>query len=204
MGCGIASAAQRSARNRAIRRERSGEFSSPRTSSIIALAPDALFPLGGYPGDEDKARELFPKLEQKKTQEDFVAAAHWLRRLPGGNGKLGVVGFCYGGGMSNLLATRVPEVLAAAPFYGAAPPPDRVVQIKARLFIVYADNDERINAMWPAYQAALDAAKVPYEMQKFPGTQHGFHNDTTPRFEPTAARQAWAKTLALFNASLRG
>lgn len=172
--------------------------------NFIAVAPDALTPLGGYPGDEDKARGLFGQLDATRTAEDFVAGARHALGIGGGNGKLGVVGFCWGGGMTNLLATRMPQVLAAAPFYGAAPPADRVVGIKARMFIVLADNDDRINGMWPGYEAALRAAHVDYEMQKFPGTQHGFNNDTTPRFDEAAAKLAWSKTVALFNRVLRG
>ncbi|MCR5865356.1 dienelactone hydrolase family protein [Aquincola sp. J276] len=171
--------------------------------NFIALAPDALFPLGGYPGDEDKARELFSKLDQSKTQEDFIAASNHLKTVDGGNGRLGVVGFCYGGGIANFLATRLPELGAAVPFYGMAPPADQVPKIKAALLIVYAENDERINASWPGYEAALKAANVPFNAMKYPGTQHGFHNDTTPRYDKAAAQQAWARTLELFNRTLR-
>ena len=170
---------------------------------FIAVAPDALFPLGGYPGDEDKAREQFAKLDQGKTREDFLAAAAWARTVPGGNGKLGAVGFCYGGGMVNFLATRVPELRAGAPFYGAAPALQQAAQVKAELSLVFADNDERINAAWPPYEAALKAAGVKFEAFKYPGTQHGFNNDTTPRFDAAAATQAWTHTLALFNRTLR-
>jgi len=172
--------------------------------NFIAVAPDALTTQGGYPGDEDKARELFAKLDQKKTAEDFFAAAQYAARIAGGNGNLGATGFCWGGGIVNLVATRVPELDAAAPFYGAAPPLDQVGKIKAELSIVYAENDERINAMWPAYEAALKAAGVKYEAQKYPGTQHGFNNDTTPRFDEAQAKLAWSRTLALFNRTLRG
>ena len=171
--------------------------------NFIAVAPDALFPLGGYPGDEDKAREQFAKLDQAKTREDFLAAAAWARAVPGGNGKLGSVGFCYGGGMVNFLATRVPELLAGAPFYGAAPAVEQAARIKAELTVVFADNDERINAAWGPYETALKAAGVKYEAFKYPGTQHGFNNDTTPRFDAPSAAQAWARTLALFNRTLR-
>lgn len=171
--------------------------------NFIAFAPDALFPLGGYPGDEDKARQLFGQLDQSKTQEDFIAASQFARTVSGANGKLGVVGFCYGGGIANFLATRLPDLNAAVPFYGMAPPADRVPDIKAALLIVYAENDERINASWPGYEAALKAANVPFNAVKYPGTQHGFHNDTTPRYDKAAAQQAWARTLALFNATLR-
>ncbi len=171
--------------------------------NFIAVAPDALFPLGGYPGDEDKAREQFAKLDQAKTREDFLAAAAWARTVTGGNGKLGSVGFCYGGGMVNFLATKVPELLAGAPFYGAAPAVDQAARIKAELTVVFADNDERINAAWGPYETALKAAGVKYEAFKYPGTQHGFNNDTTPRFDAPSAAQAWARTLALFNRTLR-
>jgi len=172
--------------------------------NFIALAPDALFPLGGYPGDEDKARGLFASLEQSKSQADFLAAARWLKQVDGGNGKVGVVGFCYGGGIANLLAVRMPELAAAVPFYGDAAPPDMAAQIKARLLLVFAENDPRINSGWPPYEAALKAAGVRYEAVVYPGTQHGFNNDTTPRYNEAAAKQAWARTVALFNSSLRG
>ena len=167
-------------------------------ANFIAFAPDALFPLGGYPGDEDKARELFPKLDQAKTKEDFVAAAGVLTNIAGGNGRLGVVGFCYGGGMANFLATRLPELRAAVPFYGAAPSLEQVPNIKAELLLHFAENDERVNGMWPDYEAALKDAKVRYEALKYPGTQHGFNNDTTPRYDEAAAKLAWSRTLALF------
>ncbi|MDO9093830.1 MAG: dienelactone hydrolase family protein [Rubrivivax sp.] len=171
--------------------------------NFIAVAPDALFPLGGYPGDEDAARTLFAKLDQSKSREDFVAAAHWARTVAGGSGKLGAVGFCYGGAMVNFLATRVPELLAGAPFYGGPAPDDGVSRIKAELTIVFAESDERINVAWPAYETALKAAGVKFEAFKYPGTQHGFNNDTTPRYDAAAAGQAWARTLALFNRTLR-
>jgi carboxymethylenebutenolidase len=171
--------------------------------NFIAIAPDALFPLGGYPGDEDKARELFAKLDQSKTREDFVAAAAYARAIAGSNGKLGSIGFCYGGGMVNLLATRVPELLAGAPFYGGPAATDQVSRIKAELLLALADNDERINAAWPAYEGALKSAGVKYEAFKYPGTQHGFNNDTTPRFDAAAAQQAWGRAVALFNRTLR-
>ncbi len=171
---------------------------------FIAFAPDALFPLGGYPGDEDAARTKFSELDQTKTREDFVAAAAWLANMKGGSGKLGVVGFCYGGGIANFLATRVPTLAAAAPFYGNAAPLEDVSKIKAELLVVLAENDERINAAWPAYETALKAAKVDYTLLQPPGTQHGFNNDTTPRYSESAAREAWSKTVALFNRRLRG
>ena len=170
---------------------------------FIAFAPDALFPLGGYPGDEDAARALFAKLEQPKSREDFIAAAHYLLALEGGNGKLGVVGFCYGGAMTNFLATRLPQVIAAAPFYGGAPATEDVPNIKAELLVVLAGEDERVNAGWPAYEQALKAAGVRYALLQPPGTQHGFNNDTTPRYDKAAAAEAWKQTIALFNRSLR-
>lgn len=172
-------------------------------ADFIAFAPDALFPLGGYPGDEDAARALFAKLDQSKTREDFVAAAGMLRGIADGNGRLGVVGFCYGGAIANLLATRLPDLEAAVPFYGSAPALDEVPKIRAELLVVLADNDERINAGWPAYEAALKAAAVRYSLLRPPGTQHGFNNNTTPRFDADAARDAWSRTLALFERTLR-
>jgi len=169
----------------------------------VAFAPDALTPLGGYPGDEDKARELFSKLDQAKTREDFVAAVAWLEKRPEGTGKVGAVGFCWGGGIVNMLATRVPELAAAVRFYGAQPPADEVAKIKAPMLIHYAENDDRINAGIPAFKAALDANHVAYEMFTYPGTQHGFNNDTTPRYEKAAAALAWQRTMALFKSRLR-
>jgi len=170
---------------------------------FIAFAPDALFPLGGYPGDEDAARELFGKLDQAKTREDFVAAAELLGHVEGGNGRLGVVGFCYGGGIANVLATRLPHLKAAAPFYGVAPLAEDVAKIKAELLVVLAANDDRVNATWPGYETALKASGVHYTMFQPPGTQHGFNNDTTPRYDKDAAAEAWRRTLALFNRTLR-
>jgi carboxymethylenebutenolidase len=172
--------------------------------NFIAFAPDALAPLGGYPGDEDKARELFPKLDQAKTRKDFILAARVLKALPEGNGKVGVVGFCYGGGVANYLATQLPDLAAAVPFYGAQPPAEDVARIKAALLIHYAGSDDRINAGWPAYEAALKAAGVKYEAFIYPGVQHGFNNDTTPRFDAAAAKLAWSRTIDFFNARLRG
>ena len=171
--------------------------------NFIAVAPDGLFTLGGYPGDEEKAAALFARLDRARTSEDFIAAANHARSLAGSNGRVGAVGFCYGGGVVNLIATRVPELLAGAAFYGAAPALDQVGKIKAELLIVYAENDERINAMWPPYEAALKSAGVKFEAHKYPGTYHGFNNDTTPRFDEAAAKLAWGRTLALFNRTLR-
>jgi carboxymethylenebutenolidase len=170
---------------------------------FIAFAPDALFPLGGYPGDEDKARAEFAKLDQAKTREDFLAAADVLANIEGSNGRMGVVGFCYGGGMANFLATRLPDLVAAAPFYGSAAPLEDVPKIKAELLVVLAANDERINTAWPAYEAALKSAGVKYALYQPAGTQHGFNNDTTPRYDEAAAREAWRRTIALFDRTLR-
>lgn len=173
-------------------------------AGYIALAPDALFPLGGYPGDEDKARDLFPKLEQPKTQEDLIAAAQLVRSQPGSNGRLGVVGFCYGGSISNILATRLPELRAAVPFYGGAPALENVPAIKAELLLHFAATDERINAAWLDYEQALKKAGVKYTAHSYPGTQHGFNNDTTPRYDEAAAKLAWQRTLDFFARTLRG
>ena len=169
---------------------------------FVAVAPDALTKLGGYPGDEDKARELFPKLDQTKIVEDFVAAAKWAEALPEGNGKLGAVGFCYGGGVVNTLATRLPELRAAVPFYGQMPPAEKVAQIKATVLANYAGNDTRLTGQWPAYDAALTAAHVPHQGFVYDGVEHGFNNDTTPRFNKPAADLAWSRTMALFREKL--
>ena len=171
--------------------------------NFIAFAPDALFPLGGYPGDEDKARELFPKLDQAKTREDFVAAYGFLKSRPETTGKVAAVGFCYGGGVVNYLATRLPDLAAGVAFYGSAPNLEDVPKIKAPLLIQSAEVDERINAGWPAYEQALKAANIRYERHLYPGTQHGFHNDTTPRYDAAAAKLAWERTIAFFNAHVR-
>lgn len=171
--------------------------------NFIAFAPDALTPLGGYPGDEDKARELFAKLDQRKCTEDFVAAVTWLKGRDDCSGKLGVVGFCYGGGMTHILTTRLPELNAAVPFYGNQPPVEDAAKVKTPLLIHFAAVDERINASWPAYETALKAAGVSYTAYQYPGTQHGFNNDTTPRYDATAAKLAWERTLAFFNRQLR-
>jgi carboxymethylenebutenolidase len=171
--------------------------------NFVAFAPDALFPIGSYPGSEDKARELFQKLDQTKTREDFAAAVEWLKARPQANGKVGAVGFCYGGGMVNFLATRRPDLAAGVAFYGSAPTLEDVPRIKAAMVIQSAEVDERINAGWPAYEAALKAANVRYERYLYPGTQHGFNNDTTPRFDPAAAKLAWERTVAHLNKHLR-
>lgn len=172
-------------------------------ANFIAFAPDALFPVGGYPGDEDQARAKFQTLDQTRTRQDFLAAARMLRAIEGGNGRLGAVGFCYGGGMANFLATQLPDLDAAAPFYGSAPKPEDVAKIQAEMLVVLAANDERINAGWSAYEAALKAAGTRYAMFQPAGTQHGFNNDTTPRYDEAAAAEAWKRLLALFERTLR-
>jgi len=172
-------------------------------ADFLAFAPDALFPLGGYPGGEDDARALFPKLDQAKTREDFVAAAGWLKAHPDCSGRYGAVGFCYGGGMVNLLATRLADLGAGVAFYGSAPPLEDVPKIKAPLLVQSAETDPRINASWPEYEAALKAAGVRYERHLYPGTQHGFNNDTTPRYDEAAAKLAWQRTVEFLDKNLR-
>lgn len=172
-------------------------------ANFIAFAPDALFTLGGYPGDEDKARELFQKLDKAKNQADFLEAAKILKKLPHGNGKVGAVGFCYGGGIVNYLATKLPDLAAGVPFYGAQPPVEDVANIKAPLLIHYAGIDDRINAGWPAYEEALKKADVNYKAHTYPGVQHGFNNDTTPRYDAATAKLAWDRTVEFFNTYLR-
>jgi carboxymethylenebutenolidase len=172
--------------------------------NYLAFAPDALTPLGGYPAEgEDEARKLFPKLDQAKTREDMVAAVTWLKAHPECTGRVGAVGFCYGGGIVNMLATRVPDLAAAVPFYGNSPPTDDVANIKAPLLIHFAENDTRINAMWPDYEKGLKAAGVTYTAHTYPGTQHGFNNNTTPRYDEAAAKLAWQRTLDFFKQHLR-
>lgn len=169
---------------------------------FMAFAPDALTSQGGYPGDEDKARAAFATLDQAKVRQDFLAAAAWLRARPDGNGKLGAVGFCWGGGMSHWLATQLPDLNAAVPFYGNSPAPEEAVRVKAPPLVHLAAVDERINAAWPAYEAALKAAGARYAVHQYAGTQHGFNNDTTPRYDPAAAREAWGRTIAFFKTHL--
>ena len=171
--------------------------------NFVAFAPDALTPLGGYPGDEDKARELFGKLDQAKMQEDFVAAASYLKNRRECTGTIGIIGFGDGGGIANMLATRLPDLTAAASFYGNQPKAEDVAKIKAAVMIHYAENDERINAGWPAFEAALKANRIQHAMYRYPGTQHGFNNDTTPRYNEAAAKLAWQRTVTFFLRSLR-
>jgi carboxymethylenebutenolidase len=170
---------------------------------FVAFAPDALTPQGGYPGNEDKARELFGKLDQAKTKADMVAAANWLKGRKEVRGKIGAVGFCWGGGMVNYLATQLPDLGAGVAFYGNAPTLEDVAKIKAPLLIQSAETDERINAAWPGYETALKAANIKYERHLYPGTQHGFNNDTTPRYDAAAAKLAWDRTIAFFKKNLK-
>ena len=170
---------------------------------FAALAPDGLFPVGGYPGNDDDGRELQAKLDQPKLRTDFLNSANWLKKHELSSGKLGVTGFCYGGGTTNFLAaTMGTDVSAAAPFYGAAPETASVAKIKASMLIHNAENDDRINGMWPAYETALKAAGVRYEKFTYPGTQHGFHNNSTPRYNEAQAKIAWERTIALFKKQL--
>jgi len=172
--------------------------------NYVAFAPDALTPLGGYPGDEEKAVKAFATLDPVKRTEDLVTGAEFLKARPECAGKIGAVGFCVGGGIANLLATRLPDLGGAVPFYGAQPAAADVAKIKAPLLIHYAGLDERINAGWPAYETALKANNVKYEAFIYPNVNHGFHNDTTPRYDEAAAKLAWQRTVDFFNKNLRG
>lgn len=174
------------------------------TANFVAFAPDALTPVGGYPGDEDKARALFAAQDAKKREEDLYNAAQFLKARPETTGKIGAVGFCFGGGICNLLATRMPDLAASVPYYGRQVPAAEVAKIKAPLLIHYAGLDEPINKGWPAYEEALKANKVRYTMHMYEGVNHGFHNDTTPRYDEAAAKLSWQRTLDFFNQHLRG
>jgi len=166
----------------------------------MALAPDALTSLGGYPGDDEKAARMFAKLDRRKMTEDFAAAATWLKSRPDCSGKLGAVGFCFGGGVVNQLAVRMGADLAAAvPFYGIQPSAADTAKIKTPLLAHYAALDKRITPGWPAFDAELTAVHDPHEGYVYPGTNHGFHNDSTPRYDEAAATLAWQRTLAWFN-----
>ncbi len=167
-------------------------------SGFLAFAPDALYPLGGYPGTDDEGRTMQASRNGPEMLEDFVAAARLLLTHPHSNGKAGVTGFCYGGGVSNQVAIRVPEISAAVPYYGAAGAAEDAGKVRAPVFVVLAENDERVNAGYPAWEAALKAAGKSVSVKTYPGTMHGFHNDTTPRFEPEQARLAWNDTLSFF------
>jgi carboxymethylenebutenolidase len=173
-------------------------------AGFVAFAPDALTPLGGYPGTDEAGRDLQQKRNPAEMTEDFIAAALWLEKQPSCNGKIGVTGFCYGGGMTNTLAVRLPDLVkAAVPFYGGQPKPEDVSKIKAPLLLHYAEKDERVNAGWPAYEAALKANQKTFEVYIYPAANHGFHNDTTPRYDEAAAKLAEKRTIDFFNKHLR-
>jgi len=174
-------------------------------ANFIAFAPDGLTSVGGYPGDDEKGAAAFRTVNGPKMAEDFVAAARWLKARPESNGKLGAVGFCFGGGIVNQLAVRLgSELGAGAPFYGRQPSAEDAAKIQAQLMLHYAGNDEGVNAGIPAYEAALKANNKKYTIYKYDGTQHGFHNDTTPRYDEAAANLAWQRTVEFFNKNLRG
>lgn len=170
---------------------------------FISLSPDALTPLGGYPGNDDDGRALQSKRNRDEMLEDFIAAFEYLRNHPECNGNIGVVGFCFGGWIANMMAVRVPGLKAAVPFYGGQPAENEVADIQAPLLIHYAGLDERVNAGWPAYEAALKANSKDYQVYFYDGKNHGFHNDTTPRFDEEAAKLAWQRTVAFFNEKLK-
>jgi len=169
---------------------------------FIAVAPDGLSTIGGYPGDEDKARAAFATLDRAKLAEDFLAAARYSEDIKGGNGKLGATGFCYGGSVVTTLATRLPTLRASVPFYGGPPAPETAAAIRAELLVHLAGNDARVNTQWPPFEAALTAAGVKHVVHIYEGVEHGFHNDTTPRFNQAAATLAWQRTLDLFRRKL--
>jgi carboxymethylenebutenolidase len=170
---------------------------------FLAFAPDGLWPVGGYPGNDDDGRQLQASLDQAKLRTDLLNGARFVKSHKLSSGKLGVTGFCYGGGVVNYLATALGgDMHAGAPYYGAAAATAEVPKIKAPLLIHYAETDERINAMWPEYESALRKSNVPHEMHKYPGTQHGFHNNSTPRYSEPAAKLSWERTVAHFKKNL--
>jgi carboxymethylenebutenolidase len=172
-------------------------------AGFVSLAPDALTPLGGYPGNDDEGRTMQSKRDRNEMLEDFIAAVEYLKDHEGCTGKVGVVGFCFGGWISNMIAVRVPDLGAAVPFYGGQPPVEDVPKIKAPLLIHYAGLDTRVNEGWPAYEAALKENKKEYTMHMYPDVNHGFHNDSTPRFDKAAAELAWKRTIEFFDAKLK-
>src|SRR6266852_3355164 len=175
------------------------------TANFMAFAPDGLTSVGGYPGDDEKGAKLFGQVDRPKMTEDFLAAARWLKARADCTGKVGVVGFCFGGGIANTLAVRMgADLAAAAPFYGAQPSAADPAKIKAPLLLHYASLDTRINGGWPGYEEALKANQVTYTEYIYEGANHGFHNDTTPRYDEAAAKLAWQRTLDFFNKYLRG
>jgi carboxymethylenebutenolidase len=172
-------------------------------ANYVALAPDALAPVGGYPGDDEKAAALFAKLDPNKRTEDLLAAVPFLKSRPECNGRVGAIGFCFGGEIVNEMAVRFPDLAAAVPFYGRQPSAEDTAKIKAPLLIHYAGEDSFINPGWPAWEKALKKHGVRYQEHTYPGVQHGFHNDTTPRYDEAAAKLAWSRTLAFFNENLK-
>lgn len=172
-------------------------------AGFISIAPDALTPLGGYPGNDDAGREMQSKRDPKEMEEDFIDAFHYLKNHPHCNGKVGVVGFCYGGGIANTMAVRVPELAAAVPFYGSQPKAEDVPKINAPLLLHYASLDTRITGGWPAYEAALKANGKKYQAYIYDNVNHGFHNDTTPRYDKAAAELAWKRTIDFFSEHLK-
>lgn len=172
-------------------------------ANFLAFAPDALTPLGGYPSDDEKAGQLFSQLDPVKRTEDFVAGYRFLKARPECSGKVGAVGFCVGGDIVNMLAVRLPDLAAGVPFYGGQPNAADAAKIKAPLLIHYAGLDQGTNAGWPAFEAVLKANGVKYQMYMYPGANHGFHNDTTPRYDEAAAKLAWSRTIAFLNENLR-
>jgi carboxymethylenebutenolidase len=173
------------------------------TSNFLVFAPDGLTSVGGYPGDEEKAADLFKTVDEKKMFEDFVASATWLKARPECTGKMGAIGFCFGGTTVNNLAVRLPDLAAAVPFYGRQPTAEDAAKIKAPFLLHYGSLDTRITGGWPAYEAALKANHVTYTAYVYDGANHGFHNDTTPRYDETAAKLAWQRTLDFLNKYLR-
>ncbi len=172
-------------------------------ANFIALAPDALTPLGGYPGNDDEGRTLQGQRDRQEMLQDFIAAFAYLQSHSGCTGRVGVVGFCFGGWISNMMAVRVPELGAAVPFYGGQPATEDVAAIQSPLLLHFAEHDTRVNEGWPAYEEALKAQEKEYTAYMYPGVQHGFHNDTTPRFDPEAATLAWQRTVDFLNQHLR-
>src|SRR5688572_18782139 len=172
-------------------------------AGFISLAPDMLTPLGGYPGTDDQGREMQSKRDRNQMLEDFIAAYDYLKAHPDCSGKVGVVGFCFGGWISNMMAVRIPDLAAAVPFYGGQAPAEDVPKIKAPLLLHYAELDTRVNEGWPAYEAALKENKKDYTAYIYPNTNHGFHNDTTPRYDKGAAEEAWKRTIDFFNQKLK-
>ncbi len=172
-------------------------------AGYVALGPDALTPLGGYPGTDDEGREMQSKRDRNEILEDFIAGYQYLNDHPKTTDKIGAVGFCFGGWVSNMMAARVPDLDAAVPFYGGQAPVEEVPNINAPLLLQFAENDDWVNKGWPAYEAALKKHNKSYQAYTYPGTQHGFHNDTTPRYDAGAAKLAWERTIAFFDRHLK-